>query len=94
LYDQAPSPWRFGFPIESGESSRLVEAGANVDGDCVVHWPGDTLRRFMLEYVLPHELGHHLLQHERRLKGRAAARTSEHEGRAEAIAAQLRTVFR
>ena len=47
----------------------------------------------MLGYVLTHELGHHILQHERRLRNERAARTRDHEARAEAIAANLRTLL-
>jgi hypothetical protein len=44
----------------------------------------------MLHHALTHELGHHILQHERRLRGKRAARTRDHEARAESIAAHLR----
>lgn len=91
LYDQPRSPWRLGFPLGHNERERLRGAGAKVDGLGVVSWPGDTLRDFMLGHVLAHELGHHALQHERRLRGERAARTRDHEARAEAIAARLRT---
>jgi hypothetical protein len=93
LFDQAPSPWRLGFGLAPRERAWLVEAGADLEDEGVVTWPGDTLRRFMLGYVLAHELGHHVLQHERRLRGERAARTREHEARAEAIAVQLRTLL-
>ena len=59
----------------------------------MITWPRDTLKRFMLGYVLTHELGHHILQHERRLRNERAARTRDHEARAEAIAANLRTLL-
>jgi len=94
LFDQARSPWRLGFRLGPVDRSRLVEAGAVLDLHGVVSWPGDTLRRFMLQYVLTHEVGHHVLQHERRLRGERGARTREHEARAEAIAAQLRSRLR
>jgi len=90
LYDQPMPPWRLGFDLSSDERSRLGAAGATTDGAGTVAWPGLTLRRFMLAYVLAHELGHHMLQHERRLRGEAAARTRDHEARAEAIARRLR----
>jgi hypothetical protein len=93
LYDQAASPWRLGFGLAPAARARLIEAGAELDEEGVVAWPGDTLRRFMLGYVLAHELGHHVLQHERRLRGERATRTREHEARAEAIAAQLRALL-
>ena len=73
--------------------ARLRIAGAIVDTEGVVVWPGDSLRRFMLGYVLAHELGHHALQHERRLLGARGARTRDHEARADAIAKRLRALL-
>jgi hypothetical protein len=93
LYDQAPSPWRLGPQLPARERTRLQAAGAEVDDRGVVSWPAGTLRQFMLGYVLAHELGHHILQHERRLRGRRAARTPDHEARAEVIAAELRVLL-
>lgn len=93
LYDQAPSPWRLALALEPDERAQLRAAGANLDEDGVVSWPGDTLRRFMLGYVLAHELGHHTLQHERRLRGERGARTREHETRADLVAARLRRLL-
>ena len=90
LYDQARSPWRLGLQLAAKERARLRSAGASVDDDGVVRWPEGTLRRFMLGHVLAHELGHHVLQHERRLRGEKAARTRDHEARAELIAVRLR----
>jgi hypothetical protein len=90
IYDQPLPPWRLGEVLPARERDQLGGAGADVDLDGVVDWPADTLRRFMIGHVLTHELGHHLLQHERRLRGERAARTREHEARAEAIALRLR----
>ena len=90
MYDQRPSPWRLGEALREADRARLAAAGADVATVGVVVWPGDTLRRFMLGHVLAHELGHHVLQHESRLRGERAARTSDHEARADAIAAELR----
>jgi hypothetical protein len=90
LYDQPLSPWRLGFDLSAEERAHLRAAGAATDRDGIVTWPGASLRRFMLAYVLAHEVGHHILQHERRLRGETAARTREHEARAEVIARRLR----
>ena len=90
LYDQPPSPWRLGSRLTPTESARLAAGGADLSEPGVVRWPEDTLRRFMLYHVLAHELGHHVLQHERRMGHRRAARTGEHEARADALAARLR----
>lgn len=93
LYDQAPSPWRLAFALEPDEQAQFQAAGAHLSEGGVVSWPGDTLRRFMIGYVLAHELGHHTQQHERRLQGKRGARTAEHEARAELVAARLRRLL-
>src|SRR5258706_785226 len=93
LYDQRRSPWRVGARLRSADRALLESAGATVESAGVVTWPDDRLRRFMLGYVLAHEIGHHVLQHERRLRGQHAARTREHEARADAIAAKLRPLL-
>lgn len=93
LYDQAVSPWRLGFDLPASERARLLAAGARSGSNGIVSWPGDSLKRFMLGYVLAHELGHHLLQHERRLRGERGARSTQHESRAETIATKLRALL-
>jgi hypothetical protein len=90
LYDQARSPWRVGAELPEQDRGWLASAGADVATPGVVSWPGDSLRWFMLGYVLAHEVGHHMLQHERRLHGERGARSRDHEARAEVIAANLR----
>jgi len=90
LYDQPLSPWRLGAGVAESERAWLASAGADTTTQGVVTWPGDSLRRFMLGYVLAHEVGHHVLQHERRLRRERAARTRDHEARAEVIAVGLR----
>jgi hypothetical protein len=93
LFDQPRPPWRLGYLLTARERARLLQAGAAIAEDGVVHWPDDTLQRFMLGYVLAHELGHHVLQHDRRLRGERRARTRDHESRAEAIAVRLRALL-
>jgi hypothetical protein len=90
LYDQAPPPWRLGALLAEPGRAWLASAGADVATAGVVGWPRDSLRRFMAGHVLAHEVGHHVLQHERRLRGERAARRRDHEARAEVIAARLR----
>jgi hypothetical protein len=90
LYDQPRPPWRLGAALSGADRAWLASAGAEVSTPAVVAWPGDSLRRFMLGHVLAHEIGHHLLQHERRLRGERAARQRDHEARAEVVAAALR----
>jgi hypothetical protein len=93
LYDQPAPPWRLAYALSDDEREELTNAGAELSEDGVVSWPRDSLRRFMLGHVLAHELGHHMLQHERRLRGERGARTHEHEARAEVVAARLRELL-
>jgi hypothetical protein len=93
LYDQPVPPWRLPYALSEDERAELQKAGADLSEDGVVSWPADSLRRFMLGHVLAHELGHHVLQHERRLRGERAARTREHEARAEVVATRLRELL-
>lgn len=93
MYDQPPPPWRLPFALSKRERKELLEAGADLGEAGLVSWPADSLKRFMLGHVLAHELGHHVLQHERRLRGERAARTREHEARAELVAARLRELL-
>lgn len=93
LYDQPVPPWRLPDTLPKDELVRLEGAGAHVGEDGVVSWPGDALKRFMLGHVLAHEIGHHVVQHERRLRGKRGARTRDHEARAEAVAARLRLLL-
>lgn len=93
LYDQAPSPWRLSSRLGKRERAQLEAAGADLSEHGVVAWPAASLKFFMLGHVLAHELGHHMLQHERRLRGERGARTRDHEARAEAVAAGLRQLL-
>jgi hypothetical protein len=63
---------------------RFERAGALVSllpgaATTLVNWPADTLQRFMLEEVLLHELGHHVLQHNKAKRRPRIARTRDHE---------------
>ena len=51
-----------------------------------VEWPKDSLKRFMLEGVLLHELGHHVLQQYQGKRPVRMARTRDHEATADRFA--------
>jgi len=53
-------------------------------------WPGDRLRSFVLFDGLMHEIGHHLLQHEKGKRRVRIARTADHEAFAERFARRCR----
>ena len=93
LYDLPRPPWRLPHALWQHERMALRDAGADLREDGIVSWPADSLRRYMLGHVLAHELGHHVLQHERRLRGERGVRTREHEARAEVVASRLRELL-
>ena len=95
LYAQPVPPWVLPGRLPADEEDRLRRAGAEIapaggGTQTVVAWPGDTLRRFMLLDVLLHELGHHVLQHERRAPAGRIVRTRDHEAFAEQFARRCR----
>jgi len=98
LFEQPLAPWHLPGVLPAKSARRLRAAGARVTrqrdwGVTLVEWPEDTLRQFMLEDVLLHELGHHVLQHEKARRGRVA-RTQDHEAFAAQFAARQRRRLR
>jgi len=99
LVEQPLPPWRLPALLASAAARRLRRAGAVVTrlpaaGATIVNWPPGTLRRFMLEEILLHELGHHVLQHEKGKRPERIARTRDHEAFARRFARQLRAALR
>ena len=95
LFAQPTPPWRLPGFLKSGLVRRLERAGAVVTrvadvGATLVDWPKGTLRRFMLEEVLLHELGHHILQHHKAKRLARVARTRDHEAFAARFAEKQR----
>jgi hypothetical protein len=95
LAAQAAPPWVLPGRLPAAEQERLRRSGAEVSlaGDgaqTVVAWPAGMLRRFVLFDVLLHELGHHVLQHQRRAPARRIVRTRDHEACAERLARRWR----
>jgi len=99
LLEQPLPPWRLPALLPAGAARRLQRAGAvltrlTAAGATLVDWPPDTLRRFMLEEILLHELGHHVLQHDKGKRPGRIARTRDHEAFARRFARVLRAVLR
>lgn len=95
LYAQPMPPWVLPGRLPAEEHDRLGCAGAEITPagagtQTIVAWPGDTLRRFMLYDVLLHEIGHHVLQHERRAPAGRIVRTRDHEAFADRFARRWR----
>ena len=95
LFERPLPPWRLPGTLAHETIRRFERAGAIVSpmpklGATLVDWPADSLRRFMLEEVLLHELGHHVLQHHKAKRLVRIARTKDHEAFAALFAARLR----
>ena len=99
IYEQPLPPWRLPGVIETATASQLARAGAILTllpevGATVVDWPAGTLRRFMLQEVLLHEVGHHVLQHHKGKRPAKVARVKDHEAFAARFAERERTALR
>jgi hypothetical protein len=99
IYEQPLSPWRLSGVLNATTARRLEKAGAILtllpDADAtLVDWPEGTLRRFMLEEVLLHEVGHHVLQHHKGKRSARIARMKDHEAFAARFAERQRAVLR
>ena len=95
LYAQPTPPWGLPGQLSADEQERLRRAGAEIlitggSTQSIIAWPEDTLRRFMLFDVLLHEVGHHVLQHERRAPTGRIVRTRDHEAFADRFARRWR----
>ena len=98
LFEQPTAPWRLSGLLKREVVRRLERAGARLTlltdvGATLVDWPQDTLRRFLLEQVLLHELGHHALQHHKGKRPERIARTRDHEAFATRFAEKQRTAL-
>jgi len=95
LYEQPCPPWVIR-EISAPALERLRSAGATLEVAAAVtrvHWPGETLRDFVLFDGLMHEIGHHLVQHHRGKRSMRVMRTADHERYAEAFAAECRLAW-
>ena len=99
LFEQPLPPWRLPGLLKVEVARRLERAGAMLTslpdvGATLVDWPPERLRQFMLEEVLLHELGHHVLQHHKGKRPERIARTHDHEAFAARFAEKQRSVLR
>ena len=99
LYEQPESPWRLPGRLKHADVYRLERSGAIITAQSglrmtLVEWPDNSLKRFMLEEVLLHELGHHILQHHKGKRPARIARTKDHEASAERFAIRQRSLLR
>jgi hypothetical protein len=99
LFEQSEPPWRLPGILNQADTKRFGAFGASVTIQpesqmTTVEWQTDSLRRFMLEEVLLHELGHHVLQHYKGKRPVRIARTRDHEAAAEQFASLQRSKLR
>jgi len=99
LFEQPEPPWRLTGILNRADTNRFKTFGATVtiqpDSQMTtVEWPKDSLKRFMLEGVLLHELGHHVLQQYKGKRPARIARTRDHEAAAERFASRQRSLLR
>jgi hypothetical protein len=99
LFEQPKSPWGFPGLLNHVDTNRFKNFGAIVtigldSQSTTVEWPRYSLKRFMLESALLHELGHHVLQHHKGKRPVRIARTRDHEAAAERFASRQRSLFR
>lgn len=99
LYEQPNPPWRLPGILNQADTNRFKMFGATLTlqpGSQIttVEWPKDSLRRFMLEGVFLHELGHHVLQQYKGKRSVRIARTQDHEAAAERFASRMRSLLR
>src|SRR5262249_30067183 len=98
-FEQRLPPWRIAGILKPEFARRFKRAGASVTlladvSATRVDWPGNTLRRFMVEDVFLHELGHHVLQHYKGKRSARIARTRDHETFARRFADQHRSLVK
>jgi len=99
LFEQQNPPWRLPGILNQADTNRFKRFGATVaippgSQVTIVEWPKDSLKRFMLDGVLLHELGHHVLQQNKGKRLARVARTRDHEAVAELFASRQRLLVR
>ena len=80
------------------DAHQIQRAGAVIEAQpdievTVVDWPGDSLRDFILLDVLLHEVGHHILQHNKGKRTKRVARTRDHEAFARLFVERCRALW-
>lgn len=95
LYELPLPPWRLPGMLCTAGLHCFTRHGARVTCHAAfttIDWPPQALQRFVLGEVLPHELGHHLLQHHHGKRPVRIARTRDHEAFADRFARRCRAL--
>jgi hypothetical protein len=88
LFDLPVPPWSMRGHLSSADEQRISTCGGIVDHleaglRTVVHWPGDSLRDFVVLHGLIHEMAHHVIQQYTGKRVARVRRTQDHERFAE-----------
>jgi hypothetical protein len=99
LYAVPELPWRLPFLLYAEDREAFARYGARLKTDLereqtTVTWSVDGLKRFALQEVLAHELGHHLLQHHKGKRTVMLCRRSDHEKRADLQSRRVLQILR
>ncbi len=84
LYALPASPWHLPFVPCASDRETFARHGGMVTvdtarNDTTVVWTRDSLQSFLLYEVLAHELGHHVLQHNKGKRQAQICRRADHE---------------
>ena len=100
LYAVPAIPWRFAFVPSRTDLEAFARHGASVSidvdtaqGQTTVFWTPNTLKSYFLVEVLAHEIGHHVLQHNRGKRQAQICRRFDHEACADLYSRRAGRVF-
>ena len=84
LYAVPASPWQFRFVLSRFDREAFIRHGASVHVDqsrsqTTVYWTPNGLKSYLLYEVLAHEIGHHILQHNKGKRQAQIRRRFDHE---------------
>ncbi len=94
LYAVPASPWQFAFVPSRSDCEAFTRHGANVHVDesrrqTTVYWTPTDLKSYLLYEVLAHEIGHHVLQHNKGKRQAQIRRRFDHEACADLYSRRL-----
>jgi hypothetical protein len=94
VYGVTSACWRIGGLVSMEALAHMTECGARIlhnPSPWATHicWTQDSLAAFYLRHVLPHELGHHRIQHRSGKPRRQRCRRADHEALARLYALRL-----
>ena len=94
LYAVPATPWQFPFVPSRSDLEAFAQHGANVHIDelrdqATICWTPNGLKSYLLYEVLAHEIGHHILQHNKGKRQAQIRRRFDHEACADLYSRRL-----